>query len=101
MENKMTIDEKIAYIRQALEMGADISLSFHDCRDKEEAEKVAATLSEAIKLPVKYNESKDSNLRWLKIRYNYSEMETVIFYDEKETYLEEDVQFGGVEDVTA
>jgi hypothetical protein len=101
MEIKLSIDEKLEYIRQALELGADVSLGFHDCREKEEAEKLATTLSELINLPVEHRACEDSSLRWLKINYKYSELETTIFYDEKETYLEEDVHFGGEEYVTA
>jgi hypothetical protein len=98
---KMSIDQKLEYIRKALELGADVSLGFHNCRDKEEAEKLASKLSELIHIPVVHKASCDSSLRWLKIDYNYSELATTIFYEEKETYLEEDVVFGCVEDVTA
>jgi hypothetical protein len=98
MENKMSIEEKLVYIRQAIELGADVSLSFHDCRDKEEAEKLASKLSELIHIPVVHKASSDSSLRWLKIDYNYSEIATTIFYDEKETHLEEDVILDGMKE---
>lgn len=91
--NNLTIDQKMEYLRQALEMGAKLSISFHDARDQEEAEKIASTLSHSLNVPFKENSSGVFN--WFKIDDLNNRLETSVFFDKE--YMEEDVDLSGME----
>lgn len=90
----MTIEEKLAYLQKAIEMGADIQVSFHDLRKKEEAVKAAEELSEMMKQPFEYKSYKGSD--WLKIYNPESAIDTTFFYEEE--YLQEDVVLDGMKE---
>jgi hypothetical protein len=92
MWNEMTMEEKLAYVQKAIELGADVELKFHDIREEKEAEKVVAELSEIVSIPFRKSESKGT--RWFKIQNNDLSLETVVFFDKE--YLEEDVQLDGM-----
>jgi hypothetical protein len=79
--NKMSVTKKIEFILKSLEMGADVSLNFHNCRYKEDALNIAATLSEFSNLPIEFNKDDDSDLRWITI--SERGLDTGIFYREK------------------
>jgi hypothetical protein len=94
----MNIEEKLAFVRKALEMGANVELVFHNVKEEEVAEQVAAELSQLTNLP--YQSKANGSTRWFKID-NYDQgVEATVFYDDE--YLEEDIDFtGGEEHATA
>jgi hypothetical protein len=92
------MQEKLAYIQKALEMGAAIDVYFHDIKGEEEAIKTAAQFSRLSKKP--YECKASNSYDWLKIYCDEDKITTAIFYEKG--YMEEDINFdGGVEDVTA
>lgn len=94
----MNMQEKLAYIQKAIEMGADIDIFFHRIEGEEEAIKVAAKFSMLSKKTYEYKTNDGTD--WLKIYPGEDEISTTIFYEKE--YMEEDINFdGGVEDVTA
>jgi DNA polymerase/3'-5' exonuclease PolX len=90
----MNIEQKMAYIRRALELGADIDVKFHCTNEKEKAEKVAAELSEMLGIQSEQLSSDDKETHWFKIRNWENRLDTVVFYNE---YLVEDVDLNGME----
>jgi hypothetical protein len=90
----MTIEEKLAYLQKAIEMGADIQVSFHDIREKAEAVKAAEELSTMMNQPFEYKNYKGSD--WLKIYNPEAAIDTTFFYEED--YLQEDVNLDGGEE---
>jgi hypothetical protein len=93
MENKMSIEEKLAFIRRALELGANVDINLHRIADKELAKKAAAELSKKLNKP--YQEKENDSTHWFKVVDWDNRLEVAIFY---ETYLEEDI-FGEVEEI--
>jgi hypothetical protein len=91
----MTIEEKLAYLKKVIEMGADIQVSFHDIREKNEAVKAAEELSAMMNQPFHYKSHRGSD--WLKIYNRENGLETSIYYDSE--YLEEDVDLAGGEEI--
>jgi hypothetical protein len=85
---KMSIEEKMAYVRRALELGASVDLHFHNFRDKESAKKAAMELSELSNLPHRNKSHNGSS--WYKIKNEDYSLETSIYYDD-EKYMEEDI----------
>jgi hypothetical protein len=92
----MNIEQKLAFIQKALELGADIDVSFHNIKDKKQAKEIAVDLSKEFGLRHK-NESHNGT-NWYKLRttveYDYS-LAASIFYDE---YLQEDVDLSGMKE---
>jgi hypothetical protein len=88
--NQLSIEQKMKYVRKALEMGAAIDVNFHNIRDKKEAEKVAAELSQLINLP--FEERFGDNYQWYKIATPFIELSSAIFFDD---VMEEDVDLSG------
>jgi hypothetical protein len=93
----MNIEQKLAYVRRALELGANVELIFHNIKE-EAAEQVAVELSQLTNLP--YQSKANGATRWFKID-NYNQgFEATVFYDDE--YLEEDIDLtGGEEHATA
>jgi hypothetical protein len=92
----MNIEQKMAYIRRALELGAYIDVKFHCINEKEGAEKVASELSEMLGVQSEQFSSDDKETHWFKIRNWKNHLDTVVFYNE---YLVEDVDLDGMSDV--
>jgi multidrug resistance efflux pump len=85
----MNIEQKLAYLRKVLEMGADVQVTFHNARTQEEAKSISSALNELF--PQDFNKMADPNssLRWLKAQqsteishFNWVNLNTTIFYDE-------------------
>jgi hypothetical protein len=94
----MTIEEKLEYLKRAIQSGANIDVFFHNVKGEEEAIKVAVELSALSKKPYEYKTNGGTD--WLKIYGDGNNISTTIFYEKG--YMEEDINFdGGVEDVTA
>lgn len=88
----MNIEEKLAFVRKALEMGANVEVNFHNIKSKEEAKQVAVELSKEFNLPHRHREH--NNTHWYKIRNEDWTLEAAIFYGE---YMIEDVDLSGGE----
>jgi hypothetical protein len=84
----MTIEEKMVYIRKAIEMGASVDLNFHNIKGKAEAKEVAVVLSELSNLP--YSHKSHTGTNWYKIKNKDHSLKTSIFYDD-ENYMIEDI----------
>jgi hypothetical protein len=95
MENKMSIEEKLAYIRRALELGADIDLNFHCFKEKKQAKQVAVELSKLGNM--KHKQTSHNGTDWYKIKSEDYSLSTSIFFDTD--YLEEDVILDGMEEL--
>lgn len=78
----MNIEQKLAYVRKALEMGADVEVKFHDIRTQDKAEKAAIELSELSGLSHRYNSHNETH--WYRLRSKDYSLETTIFFDAKE-----------------
>jgi hypothetical protein len=91
MWNEMSMEQKLAYVQKAIELGADVDLKFHDIHDEKEAEKVAAELSKIVQIP--FQEKSNNGTHWYKIKNDDYSLETTIFFDE---FLEEDVILDGM-----
>ena len=89
--NELTLEQKMAYIRKALEMGAKININFHCIDSQEDAEKVAATFSQSLNVPFK--EVNAGVFNWYKI--DDRQLETAVFFNKE--YMEEDVDLSGME----
>lgn len=55
MEKEMSVDQRIKFLKAAVEMGANIKVNFH-MKDKSEAEKIANKFSELVDVPASENE---------------------------------------------
>lgn len=89
----MNIEQKLAFVRRALELGADIDLYFHNIKDKQEAKKTAVELSKEFGLKHRHLSHNDTN--WYKLQNgdDYS-IEASIYFD---GYMVEDVTLDGGE----
>lgn len=85
---KMSIEEKMAFIKRALEMGANVDLTFHNFKDKESAKKAAMELSKEFDMSHHHKSNKGTN--WYKFKNEEYTLEASIFYDD-EQYMEEDI----------
>lgn len=67
METKMilTIEQKLAVLKKAIELGADIDIYFHGSKDKEQAYQTANPLSTMMNVEIEELESDPT--KWLKI----------------------------------
>ncbi|MFD0825816.1 hypothetical protein ACT8ZR_09070 [Neobacillus sp. M.A.Huq-85] len=78
----MSVEQKLAFVLKALELGGVIDISFHRFDDKGSAEKVAVELSEMVNIP--YKEISRESSHWFKIK-NYDDgLNVAIFFEEKE-----------------
>jgi hypothetical protein len=81
------------YIRRALELGANVDISFHNVSTKEEAKQIAVELSNMSGL--KHKQTTHDSTHWYKIRNDDYTFGTSVFYDE---FLEEDVDLSGMKE---
>jgi hypothetical protein len=89
----MNIEQKMEYIRRALELGANVYLNFHNFNEKSEAEKTAVELSRLA--GVTHQQKSNNGTHWYKIQNDDYSLESSIFYDK---YLEEDVVLDGMKE---
>jgi hypothetical protein len=94
MENKMSIDEKLAFVRKALEMGANVEVNFHNIKGKKEAKQAAVELSKPFNLSHRHKSHDNTN--WYKIKNEDWSLEAAIFYDDD--FLKEDVILDGMKE---
>jgi hypothetical protein len=89
----MNIEQKMEYIRRALELGANVDISFHNVSTKKEAKRIAVELSNMAGL--KHKQTTHDGTHWYKIRNDDYTFGTSVFYDE---FLEEDVDLSGMKE---
>lgn len=78
----MNIDQKLAYIKRALEMGANVQLYFHNMPEKEEAEKVMKELSSMNNIP--YQSLSNDDIHWLHSDDSENKLRASAFYEAEE-----------------
>jgi hypothetical protein len=89
----MNIEQKMEYIRRALELGANVELNFHNLKKEEEAQQAVSELTSMADVP--YSKHENDGTKWFKIRNYADRIYTTVFYDEE--YLKEDVDLSGSE----
>lgn len=79
----MTIDEKSALLKDALELGAKIDIIFHNCGSKDEAEDITKELQRHFKDD--YTHESQDGVRWTSLIHENEdeevEIEVAVFYD--------------------
>lgn len=80
MTTELTFEQKMAYVRKALELGANIQVRFHNYLDKDEATKTAFELSDFLQIPVSRRDYNGTH--WFSIGEDYS-IETTVYFNEK------------------
>lgn len=78
----MNIEQKLAYIKRALEMGANVQLYFHNMPEKEEAEKAMKELSSMNNVP--YQSYGDDGYHWFQSNDSENKLRISAFYEAKE-----------------
>jgi hypothetical protein len=89
----MNIEQKLAFIKKALELGADINVNFHNSRDKKEAKETAVELCKEFGF--KHRHLSHNNTNWYKLKTEDYSLEASIFFDE---FMEEDVDLSGMKE---
>lgn len=77
----MTIDEKLAYLRKALEMGAFVEVKFHRL-ENEKATKEIITELQPLTLPFEYWDNQGTH--WYQANDRDNKLDTVIFFKKNE-----------------
>jgi uncharacterized ferritin-like protein (DUF455 family) len=75
----MTIEEKMAYIQKAIEMGADIDVDFHRIVGKKQAEKIASEFSQMLSVP--YDSKYANGTYWFKLLNSSKGVDIAVFYE--------------------
>jgi hypothetical protein len=88
--NNLTVEQKMEYLRKALEMGASIDIRFHHVEEETEALEIANSFSKLAEVP--FTEEHSGVFNWFKIN---GPIPTAVFFDK--SYMEEDVDLGGME----
>lgn len=78
----MNMEQKLAYIKKAIEMGADIDVMFHNLKEKADAKEAAIELSKVGNMKHAYKNHNGTH--WYKLRSEDYSLNTSIFFDEKE-----------------
>jgi hypothetical protein len=86
--NQLSIEQKMEYLRKALEMGARFDIYFHGVENKETAEKIANELKNVVDF--QFEDNTNGEISWLTT--DYFKISTSIFY---QNYMEEDVDLSG------
>lgn len=74
----MNIDEKLALVRKALEMGAYIEVKFHNAENEDSAKNITSDLNGFVQEPFKFMERNGS--RWYQ-SYDYkNKVEAVVYF---------------------
>ncbi|MDP4106955.1 MAG: hypothetical protein Q8935_18620 [Bacillota bacterium] len=91
---QLSIEQKMEYLRKALEMGARFDIYFHGIENKEAAEKIANELKTVVDFQFEDGKADINNY----IATDYGQISTSIFF---QNYMEEDVQLDGGDDHAA
>jgi LPS O-antigen subunit length determinant protein (WzzB/FepE family) len=84
-EIEMNMEQKLACLQKAIEMGADIQISFHDIREKQEAVETAGVFSELLGNPVISKRSQErKTLGWFNVDNYEEQIRMTAFYDIEE-----------------
>jgi hypothetical protein len=86
----MTIEEKMAYIQKAIEMGADIDVHFHRIIGEEAAEKIANEFSQMLGTP--YKREQNTGTYWFKIKDYSKGIDFVTFYELSEEEMKAELR---------
>lgn len=82
----MNIEQKMACIRRALEMGARVSINIHHISEKEKAEEVIKMLSDMTHIP--YEMLSNNGAQWFQTRDYQNGISAAVFFkveEEEET----------------
>jgi hypothetical protein len=75
----MNMDEKLAFVRKALEMGAGVYVNFHHIENEDKAKEMGSELESLIKAPFELSEN--NGIHWYSAE-NYDEkLEAAVFYN--------------------
>lgn len=77
----MNIEQKLEYLRKALEAGAYIDVRFHNMHSKKEAESLAVECSKMLNQPITHSSAEF--VQWFKINDGYA-FKTSIYFDYEE-----------------
>jgi hypothetical protein len=89
----MNIEQKMEYIRRALELGAHVDVKWYNIEDEDKARDLIADLE---KDTVPFEQKESEKVNWF-AAYDYENaINTTIFFDKE--YLEEDVDLSGMEE---
>lgn len=91
----MNMEQKLAYLQKALEMGARIEVKFHFVQGEQKAKEMAATFSEMSGIPAKSSYS--NGAFWYNVDDYKNQLETTVFY--KPIFMEEDVDLSGGDEI--
>jgi hypothetical protein len=87
----MNIEQKMEYIRKALELGASIDVKWYTIKGEEKAKELIANLD-----TVPFEQKESEKVNWF-AAYDYENaINTTIFFDKD--YLEEDVDLSGMKE---
>lgn len=78
----LNIEQKMEYLRKALEMGADIDVKFYNVGNKKDALQTAKELSDFINIPYEQRSREDTN--WLRIDSKDWSLRTTVYYENHE-----------------
>lgn len=97
----MTIEQKLELLRKAIEMGADVHVSFHDGPErfsdltKAQAKEIASVMSEFTDIPFKPNFHGTTN--WFESKEDKFSV-TAFYTPVASDFMEEDVILDGMEE---
>jgi hypothetical protein len=75
----MNIEEKLAFVRKALELGAEIEAKFFWAENEEEAKKIGSELEYLIKAPFELDENEGT--KWNIAKNRSDKLKTVVFFN--------------------
>lgn len=74
----MTIEEKLAFVRKALEMGAAVDVKFHRVENEDKAKEMGSELESLIKTPFAFWEN--DGTYWYSAENFEEKLEAAVFY---------------------
>jgi hypothetical protein len=86
----MKIEQKMEFLKRAIEMGADVTVNFHGIIGEKQAEKVAAEFSQM--LGVAYEQKQNTGTYWYKIKDSSKGVNIAVFYELSEEELETELR---------
>jgi hypothetical protein len=74
----MTIDEKLAFVKRALELGAEIEANFFWAKNEEEAKRIGTELEDLIKAPFELDEN--DGTKWNQAKNRSDKLKSIVFF---------------------
>jgi hypothetical protein len=89
----MNIEQKMEYIRRALELGATVDVKWYFLEDEDKARELIANFE---KETIPFEQKESEKINWFQA-YDYkNNINTTVFFEKE--YLEEDVDLSGMEE---